>query len=62
MVSFVITAGWKRWFVVRSYVPPDNQPMVHSVEKALAQDPVGMYTLLVVDLNVRLAQPCDWRE
>ena len=57
VISFVIMAGWNRWFVVGAYMPPNNQPTLHRVEKALAQCPVGTEMLLARDLNNRLEQP-----
>ena len=57
MVSFTITAGLKRWYVVGSCVPPNDQPVVHRVEQSLAHALVGVETLLVGYLNARLAQP-----
>ena len=56
---FTITAGQKRWYVVGKYVPPNDQLTVHQVEQALARFPEGVETLLVGDLNARLAQPWD---
>ena len=35
VVSFTITEGWKLWYVVRAYIPPFWQPMVHQVYQAL---------------------------
>ena len=38
-------------------MPPNNQPVVHRVEQALAWGPEGVDTLLVGKLNAHLAQP-----
>ena len=57
VVNFTITEGQKHWYVVRAYVPPNDQPMVHRVEQALACGLEGVEMLLVSDLNVRLVQP-----
>ena len=42
VLSFKIMVGWKRWYVFRAYVPPNNQPTVHRVEQALLRFPEGM--------------------
>ena len=57
MVSITITTGQKQWYVVREYRPPNDKPMVHRLEQALAHVPAGVETLLVGDLNARLPQP-----
>ena len=57
VVSFTITAGKKRWYVVGAYVLPNHQPTVHQVDQSLACGMAGMETLLVRDLNSHLAQP-----
>ena len=36
MLSFVIVEGWNKLYVVVSYVPLNDQPMLHWVEQALA--------------------------
>ena len=59
VVGFTITAGRKRWYAIRAYMPPNNQTAVHRVHQALAQGTEGVETLLVGDLNARSAQPWD---
>ena len=51
MVSFTITLGRKHWYVVGEYVPPNNQPAVQRVKKALSRGLAGVETMLVGDLN-----------
>ena len=62
VVSFKITVGWKRWFVVNAYVTSNEQPVVHRVEQVLVPCPAGTEMLLFSDLNYHLVQPCDQRE
>ena len=62
MVSFKITAGQKRQYFVAAYVPPNDQTILHWVEEDLADGPAWVETLLVNDLNARLAQPQDQHE
>ena len=40
VVIFTITMGRKRWYVVREYMNPNNQPMVHLVDQDLVFVPV----------------------
>ena len=35
LVIFTIMAWWKRCYVIRAYIPPNNQLTVHRVEQAL---------------------------
>ena len=51
VVSFTVTLGQKRWYVIGAYVPPNNLPEVHWIEYALTYRPEGVGNLLVVDLN-----------
>ena len=36
VVSFTNTEGWKKWYIARSYVPPNEQPKVQQVYQSLA--------------------------
>ena len=55
VVSFTITEGQKIWYVVGSYVPTNNQPVVHWEE--------GVEALIFGNLDSHLAQPRDqWKE
>ena len=62
MVSFTVTSGQKRWYVVREYVPPNDLPAVQQITHALACGPEGVRKLLVGNLNNCLAHPRDQRE
>ena len=35
VVSFRITAGWKKWFAIRKYIPPNYQPTENQLEQSL---------------------------
>ena len=59
VVIFTITAGWKRWYVIRAYVTPNDQPKLHQVEQALARGLAGIDMLMVRNLNNRLAKTRD---
>ena len=62
MVSFTITAGKKRWYVARAYMPPNDQPTVHQVYQDLERGLTGVETLLVGSINAQLVQPQDQHE
>ena len=62
VVIFTITMGRKRWYVVRSYVPPNDQPAVHQSVEALSCGKAGMVKMLVGYLNSCLAQLRDQQE
>ena len=51
VVSFTITSGKRQWYVVRAYVPPNDQPAVHWVAQSLTCGTAGLGDLLVSDLN-----------
>ena len=59
MVSFVLTTGRRRWYVVGSYVPPNEAPDIVRMEEALGQAAKGLDIILMGDLNVRLQEMCD---
>ena len=61
MVSFTVTLGRKRWYVVGAYVPPNDLPAVHRITHVLACGPEGMDKLIVSNLNACLAHPGDQR-
>ena len=62
VISFKITAGRKLWYVVGANMPPNNQQSVNQVEQALSCGPEGVETLMVGNLNPRLAQARDRRK
>ena len=62
MLSFTVTSGQKRWYVVGAYVPPNNLPAFHQIAHALT---CGIYVvgkLLVGNLNAYLSHPRDQLE
>ena len=62
VVSFLLTLGARRWYIVGAYVPPNNRPSVHRVEQALQAAPAGLELILMGDLNAHLYNPHDKRE
>ena len=54
VVSFVITSVRKCWYIVGSYVPPNDLPMVHWITQALSCRPEEVGELLFGDLNACL--------
>ena len=51
IVSFLLTLGAWRWYVVGAYVPPKNMPMLHQAEQALEAKQKGVETILLEDIN-----------
>ena len=62
IVSFIVTSGWKRWYVVREYMPPNYLPTVNWIIHALAYGLERVGKLLAGDLNACLANQNDQRE
>ena len=61
MVSFLLTSRARRWYVAGAYVPPNNGPSVHCMERALRAAPKGLEIILMGDLSARLGNACDKR-
>ena len=62
VVSFLIKLGSRLWYVVGSYVPPNDVPAVHSVDQALRAATKGLEMILMGDLNACLGYPREKRE
>ena len=62
VVSFLLTSGARRCYVVDAYVPPNNRPIVHRMEQALKAVPMGLELILMGDLNARLGNLHDESE
>ena len=53
VVSFLVTLGYWRWYVVRVYMLLNNVHVVHYVEQALAVAQKYVDIILMGDLNTR---------
>ena len=62
LVSFTVTSGKKRWYVVGAYVPPNNFLAVQRITYELAFGTEGLGKMLVGDLNACLSNPRNQRE
>ena len=62
LVSLLLTSVARRWYVVGSYVPPNNRPIVNCVEQVLRADPEELELILMGYLNARLGEPHVERE
>ena len=62
VVSFLLTTGRRRWYIVGAYVPPNNTPTFTRVDQALDQASKVVEVVLLGDLKVRLQGPRDARE
>ena len=54
VVSFVLTTGRRRWYVMGAYVPPNVRASVHRVEQALRAAPKRLELILIGYLNAGL--------
>ena len=55
VASFMLAVGWKWWYVVGPYIPPNDHPEVRRLEQSLVRCPAHTEILLVGDLNDRVA-------
>ena len=62
VASFIIKLGRKCWYIVRSYMPPNDLPTVHWIMQVLECGPEGAGKLLVGNLNSCLENPRYQRE
>ena len=62
VVSLLLTSGLRRWYFVGSYVPPNDAPDVHRVDKALQAVPKGLEMILMGYLNTWLVDSHDEHE
>ena len=62
VVSFLIMLGAIQWYVVGTYMPPNDVQTVYCMDQALKSAPEGLEIILMGDLNVRLKYPSDKRE
>ena len=56
-VDFLLTTDCNCWCVVGSYIPYNEQPVVHRVKQSLALLPAPIYILLMGDLNTQIKRP-----
>ena len=54
VVSFTVTSGWKRWYVVGAYMSPNNLPAVNQITYALVCGTEEGGELIVGDFNACL--------
>ena len=59
VVSFLLNSGTVKWYVVGSYVTPNNVLAIHRVEQALIAARKGLDMVLMGDMDARLGDPCD---
>ena len=57
MVSFLLTAGSRRWYFFGEYMPPNDAPMVYCMDQALEAAPRGVEVIHLGDVNVRKKEP-----
>ena len=56
-VGFQMSTGGWRWYIVGSYLSPDNTSTIESVIASLKERPRGAKLLVAGDFNVKLSEP-----
>jgi hypothetical protein len=62
MLSFVIVMGSQQFYVVGSYIPPNDLCTLPQVKQAFNECLKGHTPLLIGDLNINLCAPWDKRD
>jgi hypothetical protein len=61
MLSFQLLSGATRWYIVGCYIPPTDLTTLMHVEQVWLACLKGCLPILLGDLNVNLAAPCNKR-
>jgi hypothetical protein len=61
VLSFQLILGATRWYIVGCYIPPTNLTTLTHVDEAWRACPKSCLPILLGDLNVNLAAPCNER-
>jgi hypothetical protein len=59
VLSFQLVLGATRWYIIGCYIPPTNLTTLSHVNEAWRACPKGCLPILLGDLNVNLAAPCN---
>ncbi len=62
VLSFQLILGATRWYIVGCYIPPTNLTTLTHVNEAWRACPKGCHPILLGDLNLNLAVPCNKRD
>jgi hypothetical protein len=61
-LTFQLTTGDERIYIVGTYIPPNCTRGVEGVRRAAEACPAGCKLLVMEDLNINIGFPCDKRE
>ena len=56
-MSFQLATGARRWYIIGSYLAPDDTSTIESVVAALKERPKGTALVVAGDLNTALDDP-----
>ena len=59
--AFQLVLGATRWYIVGCYIPPTNLTTLMHVKQVWLACPKSCLPILLGDLNVNLAAPCNER-
>jgi hypothetical protein len=59
VLSFQLILGATGWYIVGCYIPPTNLTTLTHVNEAWQACPKGCHPILLGNLNVNLAAPCN---
>ncbi len=62
LLTFQFVTGYKQFYVMGTYIPPNNTTGVDALRKAWALCPANCIPLVLGDLNVNFDHPRDARE
>jgi hypothetical protein len=62
LLSFQLVTGYKRFYVMGTYIPPNDTMGVDALHEAWASCPANSVPLVLGDLNVNFEHPQDARE
>ncbi len=58
-MTFQLTTGDERFYVIGIYVPPDCSKGVDNLRNAWDPCPMGCKPIVIGDLNINFGFPCD---
>jgi hypothetical protein len=59
VLSFQLVSGATRWYIIGCYIPPTNLTTLRHINVTWRACPKGCLPILLGDLNVNLAAPCN---
>ncbi len=62
LLTFQLVTGYKRFYVMGTYIPPNDTTGVDALRKAWASCPANCVPLVLGNLNVNFEHPRDARE